>query len=142
MAAHTKYYFALVAEYQAPAPADHTDTSGGGEKSFTTRSRSVKVAPNAITAKHGVAAIPVTCVTTHGCKGKLTITGQVGTSSSALGSASFSIPAERTASAKVKLSSAAVALLNKARHQTLYVTLTTATTTGLATSTKHIELTL
>ena len=142
LARHTKYYFALVAEYQAPARPDHTDTAGGGEKSFTTKSGSVKVTASAITAKHDVAAIPVTCFTKRACKGKLTITDQVRTSSDTFASKSFSISAERTSKIEVKLRSTAVALLKKAHKQTLYVTLTTATTRGLPTFTKHIELTL
>lgn len=142
LAPHTKYYFALVAEYQAPAPADHTDMAGGGAKSFTTKPGSVRVTPSAITAKHDVVAIPVTCFTKQACKGKLTITHQVGRSSNTFGSKSFSISAKRTSKVDVKLSSTAVALLKKANKRTLYVTLTTATTTGLPTFTKHIELTL
>jgi hypothetical protein len=140
LAPHTKYYFALVAEYQAAG--DHTDTAGGRAKSFTTKSGSVKVTPSAITAKHDVAATPITCFTKQACKGKLTITDQVGTSSETFGSKSFSISAKRTSKVDVKLSSTAVALLKKAHKQTVYVTLTTATTTGLPTFTKHIELTL
>lgn len=142
LGAHTKYYFALVAEYPAPAPSHRTLTAGAGAKSFTTRSGSVKVTASAITAKHDVAAIPVTCFAKRPCKGRLTITDQADGSSTTLGGRSFSISAQRISKVDVKLGSTAVALLKKARQRTLYVTLTTATTTGLPTFTKHVELTL
>ena len=140
LASHTKYYFALVAEYEGPG--DRTHTAGGAAESFTTKSGSVKITPGAITAKNDVAAVPVTCFTRHACKGNLTITDQVGPSAHTFGSKSFAISAKRTLEVDVKLRSAAVALLKKAHDHTLYVTVTTTTTAGLPTFTKQIELTL
>ena len=113
-------------------PASTTTAASGGVLGATAASGSVSLAGSTITVQRsGEAQVKLACASTTTCSGKLTLTAKVTTRkgkkkqtrTQTIGTATFSIPAAKTVTIKLKLNGTGRALLSTA-HGRLGATLT------------------
>ena len=131
-------------------PASTTTAASGGVLGATAASGSVSLAGSTITVQRsGEAQVKLACASTTTCSGKLTLTAKVTTrkgkkkqtKTQTIGTATFSIPAGKTVTIKLKLNGTGRALLSAA-HGRLGATLTILKTSPAPsnTQTKSVHL--